>query len=133
MISAILCLAEMAYHEARGESVAGQVAVMQVAMHRAEDPRYPSDLCGVVHQGPHRNGWPLRDRCQFAYYCDGRSDDMRDREARGRAVILATLVALGWLPEQAPGATHYYAGRAQPWPSEGRMVIGSHSFLVGAR
>ena len=51
MISAaVMCLALNLYHEARGESLAGNLAVGFVTMNRVADPRYPDTVCGVVKQ-----------------------------------------------------------------------------------
>jgi len=46
----IQCVAKAVYFEARGESIAGQVAIAQVIMNRVESKRYPSLPCGVVKQ-----------------------------------------------------------------------------------
>lgn len=50
MITASLCLALAVYYEARGEPVAGQIAVAQVVMNRVESHAYPDTVCGVVTQ-----------------------------------------------------------------------------------
>ena len=44
------CVAVAVYHEARGESLEGQVAVAKVIMNRAASGKYPSSWCGVVKQ-----------------------------------------------------------------------------------
>ena len=44
------CIAVAVYHEARGESLDGQLAVAKVIMNRARSGKYPSDWCGVVKQ-----------------------------------------------------------------------------------
>ena len=44
------CIAIAVYHEARGESVEGQLAVARVIMNRAASGKYPSSWCGVVKQ-----------------------------------------------------------------------------------
>jgi len=44
------CIAVAIYHEARGESVEGQLAVAKVIMNRAASGKYPSTWCGVVKQ-----------------------------------------------------------------------------------
>ena len=93
----IECLVQNAYHEARSDGYAGMYAVTMVVMNRVDDPRYPDSICGVVYQGPVRESWktkqnpdledsdrvyyPIRHRCQFSWYCDGKSDEMRDEDA----------------------------------------------------
>jgi len=44
------CMAVAVYHEARGESVEGQLAVARVIMNRAASGKYPTSWCGVVKQ-----------------------------------------------------------------------------------
>jgi hypothetical protein len=44
------CIAVAVYHEARGESLEGQLAVAKVIMNRAASGEYPSSWCGVVKQ-----------------------------------------------------------------------------------
>lgn len=44
------CMAVAVYHEARGESLEGQLAVARVIMNRAASGRYPTSWCGVVKQ-----------------------------------------------------------------------------------
>jgi len=44
------CMAVAVYHEARGETLEGQLAVARVIMNRAASGRYPGSWCGVVKQ-----------------------------------------------------------------------------------
>lgn len=44
------CIAVAVYHEARGESLEGQLAVAKVIMNRAASGAYPTSWCGVVKQ-----------------------------------------------------------------------------------
>jgi hypothetical protein len=44
------CIAVAVYHEARGESLEGQLAVAKVIMNRATSGKYPASWCGVVKQ-----------------------------------------------------------------------------------
>jgi len=44
------CMAVAVYHEARGESAEGQLAVARVIMNRAMSGKYPTTWCGVVKQ-----------------------------------------------------------------------------------
>lgn len=56
----IKCLAENIYYESRGESLAGKLAVAKVTLNRAEHPKFPDTICGVVH-APAQFSW-TRDR-----------------------------------------------------------------------
>lgn len=40
----------MIYHEARGESTSGQLAVAIVTINRAKSGKYPTNLCKVIYQ-----------------------------------------------------------------------------------
>ena len=44
------CIAVAIYHEARGESLEGQLAVARVIMNRASSGKYPPTWCGTVKQ-----------------------------------------------------------------------------------
>jgi spore germination cell wall hydrolase CwlJ-like protein len=55
------CLAQAVYFEARGEPLAGQLAVARVVINRTASGRYPSDYCSVVTQ-----------RAQFSFVRNGR-------------------------------------------------------------
>ncbi|HUF86834.1 MAG TPA: cell wall hydrolase [Thermohalobaculum sp.] len=119
------CLAEALYFEARGERLTGQVAVAEVILNRVDDSAYPGTVCGVVRQG-HGSGV-----CQFSYFCDGKPEEVGNREAFERAGKIAS-VMLGGKPRILTGkATHFHATSVRPsWAK--RMVrtaqIGAHIF-----
>jgi spore germination cell wall hydrolase CwlJ-like protein len=70
------CLALNIYHEARGDSTLGQRAVAHVTMNRVMHHRYPETVCDVIFQARlNSDGNPIRNQCQFSWYCDGRSDE----------------------------------------------------------
>jgi N-acetylmuramoyl-L-alanine amidase len=135
MISAaVMCLAMNLYHETRGETLAGNIAVGYVTMNRVADKRYPDTICGVVHQAKY-HGWdlvnPIRHRCQFSWYCDGISDNPQDGKAMLESVILAQHIIAGTVTDISEGATHYHAKYVNPyWASDMTVVleIGQHIF-----
>ena len=86
---AMMCVAMAVYFEARGEPTAGQIAVAHVIQNRIEDPRYPDNACNVVQQGYYWNGVPIRNKCQFSFYCDGRSDEPRNKQAWFNSLYIA--------------------------------------------
>jgi hypothetical protein len=126
------CLAQAIYHEARGESAEGQLAVANVIVNRANSARYPDTLCGVIYQNVDRG----RYRCQFTFACDGRDDTPRERAAWARSQALADRVyasyAKGANPGAVPSSTLYYHTTAvrPSWSHTFRRVaqIGSHIF-----
>lgn len=131
IIEALVCLALNVYHEARGEPVEGREAVAHVVMNRVADPVFPDTICRVVMQG----GEVRRYRCQFSWYCDGRSDKPFDDEAWGEAMATAQLVMRGWTTDQTGGALYYHAKSVRPrWADEFEVTatIGDHIFYRGA-
>ena len=52
--TAFICLALNTYHEAKNQSLVGQIATAQVVMNRVEDNRFPNTICEVVKEGPTR-------------------------------------------------------------------------------
>jgi len=123
--AALLCLATAVYFEARGEPTVGQVAVAAVIMNRVEDRRFPNDVCSVVKQGPlYRSGAPVRHKCQFSFYCDGKSDRMRDRAAKLRATRISELVLSRTVMDPTEGSTFYHADYVLPsWASTKSRVV----------
>lgn len=126
------CLAQAIYHEARGESEAGQMAVANVIINRAFSKKYPSTICGVVYQNADKG----RYKCQFTFACDGRSDEGTERAAWNRSVELAEAAFAefqrGERPDVVPGSVLYYhtTAVAPKWSHTFRRVasIGSHVF-----
>jgi len=131
-MTSLMCVALAIYFEARGEPLAGQIAVAQVIKNRIQDPRYPADACAVVKQGYYWGDHPIRDRCQFSFYCDGKSDTPTDIPAWRRAMYLAHLT--GYIPDHTDGATHYHNHKVAPaWAMFGQVttVIHKHTFYRG--
>ena len=129
---ALMCIAIAVYFEARGEPGAGQVAVAQVIRNRIEDPRYPDNACGVVKQGYYWQGNPVRNKCQFSFYCDGKSDDPKNKQAWFNSLYIAHLS--GSVPDITEGATHYHSTKVFPqWASNGEITtkINKHIFYTG--
>ena len=126
------CLAQAIYHEARGESEAGQLAVANVIVNRARSGRFPATLCGVIYQNADKG----RYRCQFTFACDGRNDTPGERRAWVRSAALAQEVyaefATGESVGAVPGSTLYYHTTAvrPSWANTFNAVakIGSHVF-----
>jgi spore germination cell wall hydrolase CwlJ-like protein len=123
------CLATAIYFEARGEPVAGQVAVAQVVLNRMRSGRYPGTICGVVYQN-----WQMRNRCQFSFACDGKSDIPKEAAAWNRARDIAA-EALRDPPKTwvLGDATLYHARYVKPdWAPKVTLVssIGEHLFYM---
>jgi spore germination cell wall hydrolase CwlJ-like protein len=127
-----LCLAQAIYHEARGESREGQLAVANVIINRAMSGRYPSSICGVVFQNADQG----RYKCQFTFACDGRSDMGRERTAWNRSIKMAEDAFYefqkGERPGVVPNSTLFYhtTAVAPRWSHTFKRVaaIGAHVF-----
>lgn len=127
-----LCLAQAIYHEARGESRDGQLAVANVIINRAMSKKYPSSICGVVFQNADKG----RYKCQFTFACDGRSDMGKERAAWNRSVKMAEAAFYQYQQGERPGvipnsALFYHTTSVAPkWSRTFRRVaaIGSHVF-----
>ncbi|HHY49674.1 MAG TPA: hypothetical protein GYA10_08000 [Alphaproteobacteria bacterium] len=129
-----LCLAQAIYHEARGESREGQLAVANVIINRAMSKKYPSTICGVVFQNSDKG----RFKCQFTFACDGRSDMGSERAAWAQSMKLAEQAfhefQRGERPNVVPSSVLYYHTTAvRPrWANTFERVaaIGSHIFYA---
>ena len=117
------CLAKNMYYEARNQGLAGQLAVSLVVMNRVKDSRYPNTVCGVVEQGPTRESWkkngtyyPIRNRCQFSWFCDGKSDEPKEPITYKRLLDLALVLVYDdiQIVDFTEGATHYHADYVYP-------------------
>ena len=120
--TAFICLALNTYHEAKNQSLVGQIATAQVVMNRVEDDRFPNTICEVVKQGPTRPSWeapkkeyPIKHRCQFSWYCDGKDDTPKNEKAWRKAQDVAFLVLYDKVKlDVTEGATHYHATYVRP-------------------
>ena len=128
------CLAMNIYHEARGDSELGQQAVGFVTMNRVYDKRYPNTVCDVVYDAHlDSRGFPLRNKCQFSWYCDGKSDKPRSESSwqEARRIASKVLSRYGSVDDFTQGSIMYHASYVNPYwaKSYERVVrIDSHIF-----
>lgn len=128
------CMSLNIYREANNQSIAGQIAVARVVMNRVMDRRYPADTCSVIYEGPIRESWktrkdpdladdkriyyPIRDRCQFSWYCDGKKDEvinkLNNRAWNTAEDIAYQILAFDKWRGIVEGATHYHADYVSP-------------------
>jgi len=98
------CLAGTVYFESRGEPLAGQLAVAQVVINRAEDRRWPASYCGVVYQ-----------RSQFSFVRGGRMPNINTSSAAWtRAKAVARIAHDGLWESEAADAVYFHANYVQP-------------------
>ena len=123
------CLARNVYFEARGESVAGMVAVAEVTMNRKASRLFPDSVCGVVHE----KKWdPLRGRFVGAFsWTEFDSLPEPGGEAWQLAREVAEAVYYRRVAPSLQGALHFHATHIRPeWAKEKKLVarIGRHVF-----
>jgi len=124
----VVCLAKNAYFEARNQSVLSQIAVSQVVMNRVKSPDYPNTVCGVVYEAQLSNWYkikmdkevPIKNKCQFSWYCDGKPDIITDIDAYRIALAVAHSVLDKYtMVDVTEGAVFYHAYYVKPrWARE---------------
>lgn len=112
------CLAGAVYFESRGESLVGQLAVAHVVINRAKSGRFPTSLCGVVHQ-----------KSQFSFVRGGKMPAVREGKLWSNAVAVALIARDGSWKTQAPGALFFHARYVSPGWRKARIAqIDNHIF-----
>ena len=134
------CLALNVYHEARSDNLAGQFAVSDVVLNRVRDSRWPDTVCGVIRDAVFSKWWkqehnklvPVRHKCQFSWFCDGKADNPTDADSWRRAQTVAfQILHRDMMRGITEGATHYHATYVDPsWNKRYRTIgrIGAHIF-----
>ena len=120
------CLALNIYHEARSEPLTGQLAVAQVTLNRVASNSFPGSVCKVVKQGGQK-----RNRCQFSWWCDGKSDQPTEEKAWRKSLDLGRQVLAEQSPDPTNGALYYHASYVSPkWSRSFQRTaqIGRHLF-----
>ncbi|MBY0342654.1 MAG: cell wall hydrolase [Sphingomonadales bacterium] len=104
MSEELRCLAGAVYFEARGEELAGQLAVAQVIVNRTEDGRFPRSYCGVVAQPG-----------QFSFMRGTRMPAVREGTAAWtRAIAVARIADKGLWESPAEDAVFFHARHVSP-------------------
>ena len=117
------CIAVAVYHEARGESLEGQMAVAKVIMNRAASGKYPSSWCGVVKQP-----WQF----SFVNPRSGQYPSVDQTSAAWRKALGVTRLAVANAVQSVPSDCLWYHADYVA-PSWGRRLtqvskIGTHIF-----
>lgn len=120
MDDATRCLAGAIYFEAKGEPIAGQLAVAEVIINRAKSGRFPSDVCAVVTQ-----------RGQFGFVRSGQIPVIDAGRAAYKTALAVARVALAdaW---DGPAPAALFFNTANRRPGGARLVkvasVGNHVF-----
>ena len=132
------CLALNIYHEARSESLAGQYAVADVVLNRVESPRFPNTVCEVVHQAK-LSKWhlergrevPIRNKCQFSWFCDGKSDTPSEKDAWQRSIQVAvSIMKHNRFRGITEGSDHYHTEYVDPYWNKNMELVGSIGYHI---
>lgn len=113
------CLAGAIYFEAKGESLAGQLAVGRVVVARSTSGRFPGSYCGVVYQPS-----------QFSFV-RGRTMPGVDRSSRQwkTAAAIARIAHSGTWQSPVEGALFFHATHVSPrWRLTRMARVENHVF-----
>ena len=133
------CLALNIYFEARGSILADKIATGDVVLNRVDDVRYPNTVCAVVKDAEY-SAWhkergkisPIRNKCQFSWWCDGKSDNPVNEDRWEESLLIAyKLLHTEKWSGITSGATHYHADYVTPyWADSLHKIgrIGSHVY-----
>lgn len=138
----VTCLAKNMYFEARSEGIAGLVATTQVVLNRVTSEQYPNTVCGVIEQAKISQWWlkekgikkPIKNKCQFSWFCDGYSDEPKDEKTYNELYILAEEFVAGKYKRMidiTDGALWYHADYVHPrWANHKEVTtkVGRHIF-----
>lgn len=121
------CLAINVYHEARGEDYLSQLAVADVTMNRVNDEDFPNSVCEVISEAKTELTWrgdavPIRDQCQFSWYCDGLDDEPKLGTEWNNAMAIASNENYVGITK---GALFYHSNKVSPYWSDSFIRLGS--------
>jgi spore germination cell wall hydrolase CwlJ-like protein len=113
----LYCLAKNVYFEAAVEGRLGQEAVAWVTLNRVQSERYPDTICDVIYQA-HLDGKgnPIRNKCQFSWYCDGKADNIKDKKKFHEIFLTIENIVNNYYKFRDPtdGAVMYHAYYVNP-------------------
>lgn len=109
------CLVEAIYFEGRSESTSGMLAIGIVILNRVRSDNYPNTICDVVHDGHYWNGNPVKYKCAFTYWCDGKPERYNNIRALAKVQEVVILLMDGVTIEGIDFATHYHANYVSPY------------------
>lgn len=121
---AIVCLSRTIYWEAKGGTDADMSAVANVVLNRLGHEGYPDTICGVVKQGSEKKA------CQFSWWCDGRSDQVKEDDRYAASKEIARKALNQQLTDRTKGAMYFHDRNVKPaWASEYIKTAETGKFL----
>jgi spore germination cell wall hydrolase CwlJ-like protein len=112
------CLTLAMYWEAREEGRKGMTAIGWVILNRLKSKKFPRTICEVVRQKRTKR------RCQFAFWCDGRSDEPKNRKVWKMANHLAAKLLSKPPRDPTRGALFFHSDRIRvPWAIKRKRTV----------
>jgi spore germination cell wall hydrolase CwlJ-like protein len=116
--SELNCLAVGVYYEAKGEPLAGQLAVADVILNRTNSGRFPRSVCGVLTQ-----------RGQFSFVRGGKLPSPPANAQWRKAVAVAQVAQKDLWNSPVENALYFHARYVSPrWKRARVGTVGNHVF-----
>lgn len=117
----ITCLTDVIYHESRGESHLGKIAIANVVFNRMKSGKFPSNVCAVVYQKSGKS-------YQFQWTKRKKKVDPELYEEI-RNISREIYKNRHNLPDTTKGATFFHSTSVKPkWKLTKTAKIGKHIF-----
>lgn len=124
MDDSITCLARTIYWEAKQADARDMGAVASVVINRLGQEGFPNTICGVVKQGVETKS------CQFSWWCDGRPDQVEEKERYDIAKEIARKALNQQLKDTTGGALYFHDRTVRPsWAKAYRKTAETKLFL----
>jgi len=121
---ALVCLSRTIYWEAKGGTDADMEGVADVVLNRLGHEGYPDTICAVVKQGSEKKA------CQFSWWCDGRSDQVKEDDRYAASKEIARKALNQQLTDRTKGAMYFHDRNVKPaWASEYLKTGETEKFL----
>ena len=90
-----------------------------MTLNRVNNFQFPNTVCGVVYQSEWYTNWkgnkvPIRNRCQFSWFCDGKPDQPTDSETWVKSLAIAEQVLDDYYPDVTENSLWYHADYVKP-------------------
>jgi spore germination cell wall hydrolase CwlJ-like protein len=120
----LVCLSRTIYWEAKGGSDADMEGVASVVLNRLGHEGYPDSICAVVKQGVEKKA------CQFSWWCDGRSDQVKEDDRYAASKEIARKALNQQLTDRTKGAMYFHDRNVKPdWAKEYIKTAETQKFL----
>jgi spore germination cell wall hydrolase CwlJ-like protein len=121
---AITCLARSIYWETKGGTAVEMETVANVVMNRLGHEGFPDTVCAVVTQGSEKHA------CQFSWWCDGRSDQVKEDDQYALAKEIARKALNKQLTDRTHGALYFHHRNVRPsWAQKYIKTAETRKFL----